>query len=90
MRVHHSRIASTWIIDAKHSGIVYVYRPGEYRFIVETRVGRVLQHASMFSYGSESEAVRQMFSAMDVKPPAGLKRRTRKTPLSWSKIGGDV
>ena len=90
MRVHHSRIASTWVIDEKHAGIVYIYRPGEYRFLVETRVGRVLQHASMFSYGSESEAVRQMFSTMDVKPPAGLKRRPRKTPLSWSKIGGDV
>ena len=90
MRVHHSRIASTWIIDEQFAGIVYIYRAGEYRFIVETRIGRVLQHASMFSYGSESEAIRQMFSKMDANPPNGLKRRARKTPLSWSKIGGDV
>ena len=42
--IHHSRHVSTWIIDAYHSGIVYDHRPGEFRYLVETR--RAVEHTA--------------------------------------------
>lgn len=76
-RIHHSRLVSTWLIDAYHSGIVYDYRPGQYRYIIETRIGRALRHTSEKSFGSERDAVKEMFLSMGVEPPV------------WSKAGGE-
>ena len=80
-----SEIVSSWIIDEHHAGIVHAHR-GAYRFLVETRVGRVPCIASDWGYSTEEKAVRAMFRRVNAEPPAIASRRTRKTPASWSRI----
>ena len=87
--IHHSKHVSTWIIDAYHAGIVYDYRPGQYRYLVETRIGRAIRHTSAKSYKTERAAVRAMFLAMGVEPPAGYRRRARRTLSAPSRAGGE-
>ena len=87
--IHHSRHVSTWIIDAYHSGIVYDHRPGEFRYLVETRIGRAIRHTSAKSFRTERAAVRAMFLAMGVLPPKRCRRKTRKTAPTWSRAGGE-
>ena len=60
-RIHYSRHVSTWLIDAYHSGIVYDYRPGQFRYIIETRSVERCGTRPKKSFGSERDAVKEMF-----------------------------
>ena len=79
-------IVSSWIIDEQFAGVVHAHL-GAFRWLIETRVGRLPCHASERGYTCERDAVRAMFRRLDVEPPEIATRRTRRTPAEWSRRG---
>ena len=81
-------IVSSWIIDEEFAGIVHAHL-GAFRWLIETRIGGVPCHVSGLGYTSERDAVRAMFRRCDAVPPKNATRRKRRTPASWSRVGGE-
>ena len=81
-------IISSWTIDEVHAGIVHAHL-GAFRWLIETRIGRIPLFSSSRGYSNERDAVRDMYDCVGVEPPENPTRRRRRTPASWSRIGGD-
>lgn len=81
-------IISSWIINEEYAGIVHAHL-GAFRWLIETRVGRLPCHVSERGYTCERDAVRAMFRRLDAAPPKVATRRKRRTPASWSRVGGE-
>jgi len=88
MRPIPDEIVSSWIIDEEFAGVVHAHL-GAFRWLVETRIGGIAVHVSDRGYSNERDAVRAMFRRLDAAPPKVATRRKRRTPASWSRVGGE-